>query len=321
MSIASHRRLRLVVSAVLLLVLAVSLGRAGVAAGAPVRPPTPPDLPVEIENPARYVPQVSCDPRTKPGTARLGRLLTTTYPRTSYGTVRSCGPTPSSEHHDGRAVDWMVSIRSPERRAEAEAVLGWLLAPDREQRGYAIARRLGVMYLIWNNRIWSTSRADEGWRPYSDCAGHPERSADSRCHRDHLHISLSWEGARGVTSYWTGRAAPADYGPCRVVGLNWAAPYSGFNPRPCTRYPTVTAPAGASPTLRTLTTYSGRVLQEGTAGVAVRSLQKVVGVTATGTFGPATKRALQRWQGDHGLTRTGIVGRVTWRVLLSSQAP
>ena len=147
-----------------------------------------------------------------------------------------------------------------------------------------------------------------GLATYSDCAGHPERSADSRCHRDHLHISLSWEGARGVTSYWTGRVAAADYGPCRVVGLNWAAPYSGFNPRPCTRYPTVTAPAGASPTLRTLTTYSGRVLQEGTTGVAVKSLQKVVGVTATGTFGPATKRALQRWQGDHGLTRTGIVG-------------
>ena len=200
-------------------------------------------------------------------------------------------------------------------------MLGWLLATDREQNAYAMARRLGVMYLIWNNRIWSTSRADQGWRPYSDCAGHPERSADSRCHRDHLHISLSWEGARGVTSYWTGRVARADFGPCRVVGLNWAAPYSGFNPRPCTRYPTVTAPAGASPTLRTLTTYSGRVLQEGTTGVAVKSLQKVVGVTATGTFGPATKRALQRWQADHGLTRTGDRRAGHLAALLRPQAP
>ena len=71
MSFASHRPLRLVISVVLRLVLAVGLGRAGLAVGAPVRPPTPPDLPVEIENPAAYVPQVSCDPRTKPGAARL----------------------------------------------------------------------------------------------------------------------------------------------------------------------------------------------------------------------------------------------------------
>jgi hypothetical protein len=321
MPIASRRRLWRLVSAALLLVLALGLLRTGLASGATRRPPTPSSLPAAIEGPARHTPQTSCDPTTKSGTLKLARLLTSTYPATRYGTARACGPTPSSEHQDGRAVDWMVSVRSPERRAEAEAVLGWLLARDGQQNAYAMARRLGVMYLIWNNRIWSAARADEGWRPYSDCAGHPERSADSRCHRDHVHISLSWEGARGVTSYWTGRVAQADFGPCRPVGLNWAAPYSGFNPRPCTRYPRVTAPAGASPTLRTLVTYSGRVLRVGTTGVAVKSLQKVVGVTATGTFGPATERALKRWQAEHGLSRTGVVGRVTWRVLLRSQAP
>jgi hypothetical protein len=321
MPIASHRPIRRVISAVLLIVLALSLVRAGVAAGAPVRPPTPPDLPVEIENSAAYVPQVSCDPTTKPGAARLGRLLTTTYPKTSYGTVRSCEPTPSSEHHDGRAVDWMVSVRTPERRAEAEAVLGWLLAPDAQQHEYAIARRLGVMYLIWNNRIWSAYRADEGWRPYSDCTDHPEPSADSRCHRNHIHFSLSWEGARGVTSYWTGRVAKPDYGPCRPADLNWAAPYSTFNPYPCPRYPAVQPPPGASSTMRTLVTYSGRILREGSTGIAVRAVQKVVGVTTTGTFGPGTERALRRWQTGHGLSSTGVVGVATWRALLRSQAP
>jgi peptidoglycan hydrolase-like protein with peptidoglycan-binding domain len=321
MSIASHRRLRLVLSAVLLLVLALSLGRAGVAAGAPVRPPTPPNLPSAIETLAGYVPQVSCDPTTKPGAARLGRLLTTTYPKTSYGTARSCGTSPSSEHHDGRAVDWMVSVRTPERKAEAEAVLGWLLAPDSARNEYAIARRLGVMYLIWNNRIWSAYRAEEGWRPYSDCADHPEKSADSRCHRNHIHFSLSWEGARGVTSYWTGRVARADYGPCRPPDLNWAAPYSAFNPNPCPRYPAVSPPPGASSTLRTLVTYSGQILREGSTGVAVKAVQKVVGVTTTGTFGPGTERALKRWQTGQGLSASGVVGVATWRALLRSQAP
>jgi peptidoglycan hydrolase-like protein with peptidoglycan-binding domain len=310
-----------VLSAVLLLVLALSLGRAGVAAGAPVRPPTPPDLPSAIETLAGYVPQVSCDPTTKPGAARLGRLLTTTYPKTSYGTTRSCGTSPSSEHHDGRAVDWMVSVRTPERKAEAEAVIGWLLAPDSAGNEYAIARRLGVMYLIWNNRIWSAYRAEEGWRPYSDCADHPEKSADSRCHRNHIHFSLSWEGARGVTSYWTGRVARADYGPCRPPDLNWAAPYSAFNPDPCPRYPAVYPPPGASSTLRTLVTYSGRILRQGSTGVAVKAVQQVVGVTTTGTFGPGTERALKRWQTSHGLRASGVVGVATWRALLRSQAP
>ncbi len=321
MSTASHVRLRRLIGAALLLILVLGLLRTGLAAGATKQPPTPPDLPTAIEGLARYTPQTSCDPTTKPGTLRLARLLTSTYPTTRYGTVRNCGTTPSSEHHDGRAVDWMVSVRSSAQRAQAEAVLAWLLAIDGDQNAYAMARRLGVMYLIWNNRIWSASRADDGWRPYSNCANHPGSSADSRCHRNHIHFSLSWEGARGVTSYWTGRVAKADFGPCRPADLNWAAPYARFNPTPCTRYPPVTAPAGASSTLRTLVTYSGRILREGTTGVAVKAVQTVVGVSTTGTFGPGTERALQRWQAAHGLSRTGVVGPATWRALLRSQAP
>lgn len=319
MSTGFWSRLRLLLTLTLVLVLGLGLLGAGRAAGAPRVPPTPTDLPTAIEGPARYTPQVSCDPRAKPGTVRLGELLVDTYPGTRYGTARSCGPAPASEHHDGRAVDWVVSVRDAGQRADAEAVLGWLLATDRKQNPYAMARRLGVMYLIWNNRIWSASRADEGWRLYSDCADRPERSADSRCHRNHVHVSLSWEGARGVTSYWTGRAAKADFGPCRPADLNWAAPYRRFNPTPCTRYPAVSAPPGASPTLRTLVTYSGRVLREGTTGVAVQAVQKVVGVSTTGTFGPGTERALRRWQTDHGLSATGVVGAATWRALLRSQ--
>ena len=321
MSIGSHARLRRLISAALLLILTLSLLRTGLAAGATKLPPTPSNLPIAIEGPARHTPQTSCDPTAKPGTLRLARLLTSTYPETRYGTVRACGPTPNSEHQDGRAVDWMVSVRSSERRAEAAAVLGWLLATDARQNANAMARRLGVMYLIWNNRIWSASRADEGWRPYSDCASHPERSADSRCHRNHIHFSLSWEGARGVTSYWTGRVAKPDFGPCRPADLNWAARYSAFNPTPCPRYPPVSPPSGASSTLRTLVTYSGRTLREGATGVAVKAVQTVVGVSTTGRFGPGTERVLKRWQAAHGLSRTGVVGPATWRALLRSQAP
>ena len=72
------------------------------------------------------------------------------------------------------------------------------------------------MYLIWNNRIWGAYRAADGWRPYLDCASATSKADDTRCHRDHLHVSLSWEGAMGRTSYWTDRVADRDYGPCRA---------------------------------------------------------------------------------------------------------
>lgn len=319
MSYGSPSRLRLLVSAVLALVLALGLVHSGLTASATPKPPTPSGLPAEIEGPARYTPQTACDPVAKPGTARLARLLTDTYPGTRAGTSRACGPEPFSQHSDGRAVDWMVSVRDSGGRAKAEAVLGWLLATDRQQNAYAMARRLGVMYLIWNDRIWSAYSADEGWRPFSDCADRPKPADDSHCHRNHIHISLSWEGARGATSYWTGRAAAPDHGPCRPADLNWAAPTNRPNPTPCPRHPRVQPPKGASPLLKSLVRYSGQVLREGSRGEAVESVQEVVGVSPVGRFGPATKRAVQRWQVRHGLKPAGVVGAVTWRTLLRSQ--
>ena len=321
MSTASHVRLRRLIGAALLLILVLGLLRTGLAAGATKQPPTPSDLPVAIEGLARHTPQTSCDPTTKPGTLKLARLLTRTYRTTRYGTVRACGPTPNSEHQDGRAVDWMVSVRSPAPRpgrGRARLAAGH----GRDQNAYAMARRLGVMYLIWNNRIWSASRADDGWRPYSDCAEPPRDARPTAAATATTSTSPSPGRARAASPP-TGpdRVAKADFGPCRPADLSWAAPYARFNPAPCTRYPPVTAPAGASSTLRTLVTYSGRTLREGTTGVAVKAVQTVVGVSTTGTFGSGTERALLRWQAAHGLSRTGVVGPATWRALLRSQAP
>lgn len=50
-------------------------------------------------------------------------------------------------------------------------------------------------------------------------------------------------------------------------------------------------------------------------GGDVQRLQARVGVTADSWFGPATKAAVIRWQGAHGLTRDGIVGPNTARAL------
>ena len=316
----SRLPLRRIVTA--LAVVAATTVVAGPASAAPPTPtaPTPAAPSSGIEQLARYVPANSCDPTPKPGAQRFGDLLTATYPGTRYGISRTCGtdPLPTSEHYDGRAVDWTISARVPQQKAEAQAMIGWLLARDADGDAFANARRAGVMYLIWNNRIWGSYRASEGWRPYAGCAAHPSRSYDTTCHRDHVHVSFSWEGAMARTSMWTGTPAAVDYGPCRDADLNWAAPYTGPRTTPCPSYPRVTAPAGASAQRRTLTTYAGMHLALGSSGPVVRAVQQAVGTGVDGSFGQATRAAVEDWQSRHDLPTTGVVDSATWRALLAA---
>jgi peptidoglycan hydrolase-like protein with peptidoglycan-binding domain len=284
-------------------------------------PPAAAKAPADIEGLARYVPANSCDPHAKPGTTAVGDLLKATY-GSFYGIDRTCGtdPLPTSEHYDGRALDYFLDVHVARQRAEAQAFIAWLFADDAQGRPYANARRLGVMYLIWNNRIWGAYRASEGWRPYSGCASRTSSAYDTTCHRDHIHISLSWEGAMKRTSYWTGRVAGTDYGPCREAGLNWAAPYTTPRATPCPSHPRVSAAAGASSLTRTLTTYSGMVLRQGDSGPVVRAVQQAVGTTPDGAFGPMTEAGVKSWQGAHGVSATGVVDSDTWRALLAATA-
>jgi len=52
-------------------------------------------------------------------------------------------------------------------------------------------------------------------------------------------------------------------------------------------------------------------LRKGDRGLAVRRLQRRLGVAADGVFGPQTNRAVRRFQRRNGLTVDGIVGPVT----------
>ena len=147
---------------------------------------------------AAYDPQRVCDPVAKPGTVALRDLLLRTHPGTrSLGISRTCTARGTSEHKEGRAFDWGVRADRPQERAAAESVLRQLLATDSAGNRHALARRLGVMYLIWDRQIWSSYSAARGWRPYGG----------ANAHTDHVHLSLSWDGAMGRTSYWSGANA------------------------------------------------------------------------------------------------------------------
>src|SRR4051795_2795659 len=283
-------------------------------------PPTPSGLPSAIEPFAAYVEQTACDPTRRPGTVRLARLLADTYRSysgASWGATYACGTDGDrSEHYDGRAIDWMVSVRSAPQYAAAKAALGWLLATDRAGHQAAMARRLGVMYLIYNNRMWGSW--DGRWHDYNNCAHRTSRADDNACHRTHVHISLSWNGATGHTSFWTKRVAAVDFGRCRSADLNWAYLYGHANPVPCRSYPLVSAKSTASATKKTLVKYSGAAVRGGWHGPAVTVVQRALHVSQSGNYGAATVTAVRSFQSRHHLTVTGAMNPPTWRALLAA---
>ncbi|MDQ1288556.1 MAG: hypothetical protein QG622_2121 [Actinomycetota bacterium] len=303
-----------------------TVGTSGPAPGAVTAPRPVPDVPSgmprAIEALAPYVGQVSCEPRAKPGTLALARLLTTTYSGTGYVVEHDCGADPiASEHADGRAFDWIVPARSTDRRTQAEAqasveaVLTWMLAADSARRPFAVARRLGVMFMVWNDRIWS-SHDPAGWRPYSTCRKHPEASADAICNRDRLHVSLSWAGATARTSFWSRTVAAEDYGPCRPKDLNWAPPHRGKNPARCGSHTPVTASSRTDALGTALLRFSGATVGPGDAGPVVRAVQQALTVPPDGTYGPFTADAVAAFQTRRSLPITGTMNADTWRALL-----
>jgi hypothetical protein len=84
-----------------------------------------------------------------------------------------------SAHYEGRAVDIFVRPISAENK-----IRGWAIA----QYFVAMADRLGVQTVIFDDRIWQARSSDEGWRDYDP----PERSGDRAIleHRDHVHVDV-----------------------------------------------------------------------------------------------------------------------------------
>jgi hypothetical protein len=155
-------------------------------------------LPAAIEDMPAYQPQIFCDPVNKPGPVALGALLTSTYRDTTVvGISRACG-TDTSEHYEGRALDWGAYYKNAQQVKEVQAVFSWLFAKDAAGNPNAMLRRLGIMYIIWNKQIWGSW--SQKWEPYS-CSG------VTACHQDHVHFSFDWAGAEKKTSFWTGKVS------------------------------------------------------------------------------------------------------------------
>ncbi|UPW02908.1 M23 family metallopeptidase [Rhodococcus pyridinivorans] len=159
----------------------------------------------DLPEPETGAPDGDCDTSTSPGgepdpldgdpdrlvddptsdgqiTARMLHLYTQTiaaFPDTSWACY-SPRPGTVSEHPLGRACDGTFGNAIGEAATGPALDLGWEVTNWMQEH----AETLGIEYLIWQNQIWSTARADEGWRPY-------ERGTDvTTRHDDHLHVTV-----------------------------------------------------------------------------------------------------------------------------------
>lgn len=264
-------------------------------------------LPTAVDAEPPYVPAKTCGATTaKPGALALRALLMKTYVGSGDdGIVSSCVGSPfTSEHMEGRAFDWKVSVRVPAQKAQAETFLAWLTANNGVN-----ARRLGVMYAIWDAKIWGVYSASSGWRTYS-CSG------ETGCHRDHVHLSMTWDGAYKRTSFWSGRAVTVqDYGPCVRNGAYFASVGSASTPNhtPCPTWLSLAPTEKVFATLRANANRTVSLHERSTA--TVYAMWILGGEQATGRSTALTGQHLAAFQLRRGLNRTGTITPQTWRSL------
>lgn len=197
----------LVVALVLAAVAAVTSAAPAAAAPPGISAPVPPtgSSPYPIEDPAGYDGQRHCASAAGPGTTYLLAWTVRRYGGRPGGTLRGCDVGGASEHKDGRAYDWSLDRRDPADAARAQRFLTELRATDAAGDAAALGRRAGVMYVIWDDRIYS-ARSGFAPEPYlhAACVRLKGCSRTLR-HRDHVHVSLSRAGAAAQTSFYRSR--------------------------------------------------------------------------------------------------------------------
>lgn len=178
------------------LLLALLLGLAGAAPAA-----------AGIEGYASYDASSTCHSKPRAGTQYLGRWVARHYGGGYVGFGRACSKKtgPTSEHQTGRAFDWSLDASGERDRRLAREFMQRIFATDGRGNDDALARRMGIMYLIWDDQMYP---AWNGFRPEpylsSSCKTRKKCSRALR-HRDHVQVSLSRQGARGGTSWYDSR--------------------------------------------------------------------------------------------------------------------
>ncbi len=156
-------------------------------------------LPVEAY--AGYQPQTRCKDTPQRGMLLLASWLTARGG--GYGPIsRACVGSSTTEHKESRAFDWLLDATDPADVALAAALLDELFAPDDTGSPHALARRMGIMYVIWNDRMYASYDGFVQKRYLSSGCRTRRTCSTTLRHRDHMHVSLTRRAARGRTSWY-----------------------------------------------------------------------------------------------------------------------
>ncbi|WP_323792664.1 hypothetical protein [Nocardioides sp.] len=154
-----------------------------------------------VEDYASYQPATKCRPNAKPGTEELGHWLVKRFGGRFGGISRACGGS-TSEHTEGRAFDWTVNASTKTGRKAARQFLRRAFKTNRAGETDALARRMGIMYVIWDDQMYSAWRGFEPVPYLSSGCKKLKKCSQTLRHRDHVHISLTRQAARGKTSWY-----------------------------------------------------------------------------------------------------------------------
>jgi hypothetical protein len=165
-----------------------------------------------VDDYSAYQPQTTCSKKPKAGTVALGEWLVATYGGSGGAVNRPCSHSGSSEHRDGRAIDWTLDADNPADRKLAKAFLAAAFATDVEGNPHALARRMGIMYVIWADHFYPAYHAFEKEAYLSSGCRSKKKCSKTLRHRDHMHISLSKAGAKALTSFYIDLVTPSRAG-------------------------------------------------------------------------------------------------------------
>lgn len=91
--------------------------------------------------------------------------------------------------------------------------------------------------------------------------------------------------------------------------------------RPKLQGPSIPGGGGSGGSTYTTVTGSSPLVKLYHKGEPVKRIQKAVGITVDGYYGPNTKNAVQTYQRKHGLAADGIVGPATWAKINGGKTP
>lgn len=126
----------------------------------------------------------------KSNTINLANLVAKAFCPEEIGGYRPTGQAGVGKdyHTTGEALDVHFSADNNDQKTRGDALFNWCLSSG---------QNFGITQCIWNDQIFTTSRAGEGIRPYQVPAGN-EINNTTR-HRDHVHITIPDRGAENST--------------------------------------------------------------------------------------------------------------------------